>query len=122
MPTLSRRSALGFAAAALFVGPAAAQAREPLVPEVDGARRYPALVTVRAAVVAAVTAKDVARLQPHLAPRILIAFGGENGPETFAKLLRENPVLWDELAWVLAHGGRVLDGEFWAPYTFQANV
>jgi hypothetical protein len=93
-----------------------------VVRESDAARRDPALVKVRAAVGAAVKAKDFKQLEPHLDPKILIVFGGENGAAAFAKSLREAPVLWDELDWVLAHGGRFLDGQFWAPYTFQAPM
>ena len=118
----TRRAALAMMGAGALAWPAAAEALGPVVRPADGARRDAALLKARAAVIAAVKAKDWKKLEPHVDARILIVFGGENGAEAFAKLLRENPVLWDELDWVLSHGGRFLEGEFWAPYTFQAGV
>jgi hypothetical protein len=119
---ITRRTTLGFLGGAALTWPAFADALGPVVRPTDAARRDPALVKVRAAVLAAAKAKDIKRIEPHLDPRVLVAFGGENGPAAFAKLMAEAPVLWEELAWVLANGGHFLEGEFWAPYTFQANV
>ncbi|HEY7608431.1 MAG TPA: hypothetical protein VIF14_04295 [Alphaproteobacteria bacterium] len=119
---ITRRATLGLLGAAAVAWPAFADALGPVVRPSDAARRDPALVKVRAAALAAAKAKDIKQIEPHLDSRILIAFGGENGAAAFAKLFAEAPVLWEELAWVLANGGRFLEGEFWAPYTFQANV
>ncbi len=113
---------LGVLGGAAFAWPAFADALGPVVRPVDTARRDPALVKVRAAVLAAAKARDIKQVEPHLAADVLIAFGGENGAAAFAKLFAESPVLWEELEWVLANGGRFLEGEFWAPYTFQADV
>ena len=118
----TRRTALGLFGGAAVAWPASADTLGSVVRPSDAARRDSALVAVRAAVLSAAKAKDIKQAEPHLDPRILIAFGGENGAAAFAKLMAEGPTLWDELAWVLSHGGRFLQGEFWAPYTFQANV
>lgn len=119
---ITRRAALGFIGAATAAWPAFADALGPVVRPSDAARRDSALVKVRAAVLAAAKTKDIKQIEPHLDPRVLIVFGGENGAAAFAKLMAETPVLWEELDWVLSNGGRFLEGEFWAPYTFQANV
>ena len=119
---ITRRAALGFIGAATAAWPAFADALGPVVRPSDAARRDPALLKVRAAVLAAAKAKDIKLAEPHVDASILIAFGGENGASAFAKLMADNPALWDELAWVLSNGGRFLEAEFWAPYTFQANI
>ena len=113
---------LALLATTALVPAAAAETSGPVVRETDAATRDPALVKVRAAIIAAVKAKDFKQLEPHLDPKIQIVFGGANGATAFAEALRTDPVMWDELDWVLAHGGRLLKGEFWAPYTFQAKV
>ena len=119
---ITRRATLGSIGAATLAWPAAAQSLGPVVRPVDGARRDPALVKVRAAVIAAVKTKDWKQLEPHVYEKVLVNFGGENDRSILAKYLAETPALWDELDWVLANGGRFLEREFWAPYTFQANV
>lgn len=118
----TRRAALGMMGAGALAWPAAAQTLGPVVRPTDAARRDAALVRVRAAVLAAVKVKDWKQLEPHVDARILIVFGGENGAVALSKLMAGEPTLWDELAWVLSQGGRFLQGEFWAPYTFQADV
>lgn len=118
----TRRAALGMVGAGALAWPAAAETLGPVVRPHDGASRDASLTRVRAAALAAVRSKDWNGLAPHVDAKILVVFGGENGSEAFAKLLRENPVLWDELEWVLSHGGRFIEGQFWAPYTFQADV
>ena len=122
MARCSRRMFLTLLATTAVLPTAAAQTSGPVVRETDAAARDPALVKVRAAIVAAVKAKDFKQLEPHLDPNILIVFGGSNGAAAFAESLRTDPVMWDELDWVLAHGGRFLEGKFWAPYTYQAKV
>ena len=123
---LSRRLALALMGGAALSLPALGQTLGPVVREVDEAARDPSLVKARAAVIAAVKAKDFAQLAPHLDPKILISFGGANGPDALAERLKETPTLWDELDWVLTHGGRFQREEaavtFWAPYTFTAKV
>ncbi len=118
----TRRAALGLIGAAALVRPAFAEALGPVVRPFDAAPRDAALVKVRSALLAAAKARDMKQIEPHLDSGVLIVFGGENGALAFAKLFAESPGLWDELEWVLSHGGRFLDGQFWAPYTFQANI
>ncbi|MCW5770865.1 MAG: hypothetical protein KIT16_04455 [Rhodospirillaceae bacterium] len=122
MGPCSRRVVLGGLAAATIAFPAGAESLGPVVRESDEAGRFPALEKVRAALRAAVKAKSFERLRPHVDAKILIVFGGENGIDAFARMMRDDPTRWDELDWVLAHGGRFLDGEFWAPYVFQAEI
>ena len=121
-PRFTRRAALGLIGASVFLRPAAADALGPVVRPFDAARRDPGLVKVRSALLAAVKSRDMSQVAPHLDAGILVVFGGENGAAAFAKLFAEAPELWEELEWVLANGGRFLDGQFWAPYTFQAGI
>lgn len=122
MGPVSRRAALGLIGAAALARPVLADALGPVVRPFDAARRDPALGKVRAALLAAAKARDIKQAEPHLDAGVLIVFGGENGAAAFAKLFAESPELWEELEWVLANGGRFLEGQFWAPYTFQAPV
>lgn len=122
MRAFTRRAALGALAAAAYAPVSFAASLGPVVRETDAALRIPALHKVRAALLAGVRSRDVDRIRPHVDPGILVVFGGENGVAALFARLRREPWLWEELAWVLAHGGRMLDGEFWAPYVFQAEV
>ncbi|MGH7006231.1 MAG: hypothetical protein ACREIP_19980, partial [Alphaproteobacteria bacterium] len=123
MSQLSRRHALiligSSALVPAFTAPAAAKAALP----VDEATRDPALVRVRAAMLQAVAAKDFKQLQPHVDPKIQLDFGGGSGVAEFGRRLMRDAPLWDELRWVLEHGGRFQkDRSFMAPYTFSVDI
>ena len=85
MALCSRRVVLALLATTALVPGAAAETSGPVVRETDAATRDPPLVKVRAAIIAAVKAKDFKQLEPHLDPNILIVFGGSNGAAAFAE-------------------------------------
>lgn len=124
MSQLSRRLVLMLmGSAALLPALAARAAALPALP-VDQAPRDAALIRVRAAMLKAVAAKDWKQLRPHVDPRIQLDFGGGAGAALFARRLaaRGSP-LWDELRWVLEHGGSFQkDGSFAAPYVHNLEV
>ena len=122
MLLISRRFLLALLASTAIVPVAAAVKPVPPVLPVDEATRDPALVRVRTAVIEAVKAKNFKQLEPHLDPRIELDFGGGSGATELGRRLAGNPVLWEELAWVLEHGGQFQRGEFCAPYTFTAKI
>lgn len=122
MRLIPRRFLLALLASTAIVPAAAAIKPVPPVLPIDEATRDAALVRVRASTVQAVKAKDFKQLQPHLDPRIQLDFGGGSGAAEFGRRLARDPKLWDELAWVLENGGQFKQGEFWAPYTFTANI
>jgi hypothetical protein len=120
----SRRLALCLVAAAALVAPLSlpAAAQKPVRP-INEAARDPALVKVLSALIAAAKARDFRRLSPHIAERIQLDFGGGAGRGEFGRRLAKQGTLWDELVWVLEHGGNFeKDGTFSAPYTFNADV
>ncbi len=99
-----------------------ARAAQPIYP-VNQATRDPALVKVIAEMLAAAKAKDWKKLAPHVSERIELDFGGGAGRAELGKRLANRAGLWDELVWVLAHGGSFAkDGAFMAPYTFSADI
>jgi hypothetical protein len=110
----------GSALAGKFAGTAAAET--PVVP-VNQATRDPALVKVIAALTAAAKAKNFKRLSQHVSERIELDYGGGRGRAEFGRRLAKGPKFWDEVVWVLEHGGRFAkDGSFWAPYTYDAEI
>lgn len=122
----SRRLVLTLLAGTALAAPAAAltpaRPTKP-VPMVNQATRDQALMKVIAAMLAAAKAKDWKRLEPHVAANIQLDFGGGAGRAEFAKRLATRKGAWDELVWVLEHGGHFLkDGTFMAPYTFSAET
>jgi hypothetical protein len=71
----------------------------------------------------AVAAKDFKQLQPHVVPGIQLDFGGGRGVAEFGRRLARDAASWDELRWVLEHGGRFAkDGTFSAPYTHTLEI
>ena len=95
---------------------------KPILP-VNQATRDPALAKVIAEMLAAAKAKDWKRLSPHISETIQLDFGGGAGRAEMGRRLAERAALWDELVWVLEHGGTfVRDGSFAAPYTFRADT
>lgn len=126
MPLASRRFVLMLLAGTALAGPAAAltpaRPAKP-IPMVNQATRDPALTKVIAEMLAAAKAKDWKRLSPHVAENIQLDFGGGAGRAEFGRRLAKNPFAWDELVWVLEHGGHFQkDGAFMAPYTFSADT
>lgn len=125
MPLPSRRFVLTLLAtsalAGAFAGPAAAD--KPILP-LNEAPRDPALVKTIAACIAAAKAKDWKALAPHVAENIELDYGGGHGRAEFGRrLAKGGGVFWDELVWVLEHGGKFeKDGTFFAPYTFSADT
>lgn len=123
MSQLSRRHALILLGSSALVPAFAAGATAKAALPVDQATRDPALVRVRAAMLQAVAAKDFKQLQPHVDPKIQLDFGGGSGLAEFGRRLARDPALWDELRWVLEHGGRFeKDRSFMAPYTFSVDI
>ncbi len=114
------RMASALAALILMIAPALAQK----VPIVDEASKDPSLVKMRAELIAAAKAKDVKRALAHFDPKVNLSFGGQAGHAAFAKMVRADPALWDELLWVLEHGGRFEKNraEFAAPYTWNVEL
>lgn len=126
MPLASRRFVLALLAGTALAAPAAALTpARPAKPiqMFNQATRDPSLVKAIAAMLAAAKAKDWKRLAPHVDARIQLDFGGGAGRAEFGRRLAKGPALWDELVWVLEHGGRFeKDGTFMAPYTFSADT
>ncbi|MCW5770864.1 MAG: hypothetical protein KIT16_04450 [Rhodospirillaceae bacterium] len=124
MQPLSRRFALVLLSCSALVAPlSAAHAAKNTAALEDQAVRDPALVRVRAAMIAAAKAQDFARLAPHVDAKIHLDFGGGAGMATFRKRMAKGSPLWAELIWVLEHGGRFeKDGTFMAPYTFSSET
>jgi hypothetical protein len=122
----SRRLVLTLLAGTALAAPAAALTpvrKTKPIPMVNQATRDPSLSKVIAAMLAAAKAKDWKRLEPHVDARIQLDFGGGAGRAEFAKRLASRPWAWEELVWVLEHGGRFQkDGTFMAPYTFSAET
>lgn len=89
----------------------------PATPE-DQAPRDAALVRVRAVILKATQARDFNQLQPHVSPRIQLDYGGGAGlPLMRKRFAAKGSPLWEELRWVMEHGGRFeKDGSFAAPY------
>jgi len=124
MSQLSRRLALTLlGSAALLPALASRAAALPALP-VDQGPRDAALVRVRAAMLKAVAEKDFKQLQPHVYPRIQLDFGGGAGVALLGRrLAAAGSPLWDELRWVLEHGGSFQkDGSFAAPYTHNLEI
>jgi hypothetical protein len=93
------------------------------IPMVNQATRDPALVKVIAEMLAAAKAKDWKRLSPHISERIQLDFGGGAGRAEMGRRLAKRAAHWEELVWVLEHGGSFAkDGAFMAPYTFSADT
>ena len=87
---------------------------------VDEATKDQSLVRMRGALIDAVQAKDVRKVMAFMAPTIELSFGGLSGPPAFARMVRQDPKLWDELLNALKRGGRFdPDGNFVAPYAFD---
>ncbi len=102
--------------------PGVARAQGSAIP-VNEATRDPALTKIIAAMIAAAKARDFKRLAPHVGERIQLDFGGGKGRTEFGRRLARVPAAWDQLVWVLEHGGRFeKDGSFWAPYTFSVDL
>ena len=122
---LSRRFVLSLVAGTVLAGPLAGTAMaadKPVLP-VDEARRDPALVKVIAACIAAAKAKNFKALAPHVADKIELDYGGGHGRGEMGRRLAKAPQFWDELLWVLEHGGKFeKSGSFYAPYTFSADT
>jgi hypothetical protein len=74
--------------------------------------------------IAAAKARNFKALAPHVADNIELDFGGGKGRAEFGRrLAKGGGVFWDELVWVLEHGGKFeKDGSFFAPYTFGADT
>lgn len=124
MHLLSRRLTLALlASTALPLSAAPAFARNTAAPE-DQADRDAALKRVRDAALAAAKARDFKRLSPYLDPAIQLDFGGGAGANLLRRRLAERPGLWEELVWVLGHGGRFDQQRklFTAPYTFSTDT
>jgi hypothetical protein len=95
---------------------------KPILP-VNQATRDPALAKVIAETLAAAKAKDWKRLSPHVSEKIQLDFGGGAGRAEMGRRLAKRAAHWDELVWVLEHGGSFAkDGAFMAPYTFSADT
>ena len=121
----SRRLVLSLLAGTILAGPlagAALAAEKPVLP-VDEAKRDSALVKVIAACVAAAKARNFRALAPHLADKIELDYGGGHGVAEMGRRLAKTPQFWDEIIWVLEHGGKFeKSGSFYAPYTFSADT
>jgi len=126
MNKLSRRALLAFLATNTFVSyfpvKAASQSLLP-APPTDEALRDSALVKTRADVIAAAKAHNLQRLLQHTVSEVKLDFGGGKGHKQLATKLEAAPTLWDELIWVLEHGGKFQKPNmFAAPYTFLVET
>jgi len=96
---------------------------------VDEATKDPAFFLFRARLQRAVATKDGRRLKSLLHSRVLVGAAGREGRRHAIRVLEKRPVLWLEMARVLAMGGRFVSGAwtdgqrrrgFVAPYTYFA--
>jgi len=120
----SRRLFLALLAGSALVPFAAPALAEKPVEPVDQAPRDPALVKTIGECIAAAKARNFKALAPHVAENIELDYGGGKGRAEFGRrLAKGGGVFWDELVWVLEHGGMFnKDGSFTAPYTFHADT
>jgi hypothetical protein len=121
----SRRVVLASLAAAIALPPSAQAARSRRRPArpVDEAKRDAALVKVRDEVLAAVKARDVKAVLAHCSPDVKLGFDGSYGLAEFEKGLNAEPVVWEEMVWILEHGGQFQEKNlFAAPYTFTIDI
>lgn len=115
------RSWILAAAALLCLGAQPAWAEE--LRPFDEGPDAPGFAAFRDRMVDAVEARDTEFIRTHAATDILLGFGGESGQDALIDRLEADPGLWDELRWVLTHGGAFGDdGRFTAPYTFVADI
>ena len=85
----------------------------PTLAPVDEAVRDPTLVVFRQQLLSAVRAHDEAALVAALDPHVRTSFGSGGGAKDFKPL-------WNELEFVLTHGGTFRGDRFWAPYVYSA--
>lgn len=102
--------------------PAAPTVNGPKLPFVDEASQDPSLVAFRERFLAAVRAKDRDAVIALTDPNVRTSFGDAAGRADLIRRL-EGPELWQELEWILTHGG-TFRGEggtrsFWAPYVYS---
>ena len=90
---------------------------------VDEAPREPSLVAYRAALLAAVRARDVERVIALSDPDIRTSFGDDGGSAQLRRRLAR-PELWEDLEHLLTMGGtfrgEAIERSFWAPYVYSA--
>jgi hypothetical protein len=98
----------------------------PSVPQllpVDEAPRRPDFLAFRQELQAIVERRDVPALLKVLDPNIKVSFGGGDGIDGFKKkwkLDSNQSDVWNELGWVLAHGGTFEETDaFRAPYVYS---
>lgn len=93
----------------------------------DEAPQNPEFLAWRDALIAAVKRRDAEAVAAFAAPKILLSFGEDEGPETLVAWLNgsadwQGEAYWRELEEVLTHGGAFnQQGGFDAPYWFAAE-
>ena len=113
-----------FIIAASLAAPLAAQ---PVKPS-DEAPRDRSLVALRSVVIAAAKKRDINALLRHVDPAATIGDSNAKGHAAWRNFLRRKPEFWDELVWILEHGGKFGSRDdggnrvFTAPYMAKLGI
>jgi hypothetical protein len=91
---------------------------------IDEAYKDPSFFNFRQQLLISISNKDKSFLLTILSPTILNSYGGNGGPREFIEKwgLVNAPTspVWNELQWILNHGGSYSIGIFCAPYVYSA--
>jgi hypothetical protein len=94
--------------------------KKPRLLPVDEAPSNPEFLAYRTRLRAAVDRRDVDAVVQAMNPDIKLDFGGSFGVAMFRQLVAEQPDTWEDMRWVLAHGGLFMEEDlFSAPYVFK---
>jgi hypothetical protein len=86
---------------------------------VDDAPSDPKFLEYRTRLLMAVERRDIDAVVEAMDPDIKLDFGGTSGVDSFRKAVVERPEAWEEMRWVLAHGGSFMgENLFAAPYVY----
>lgn len=94
----------------------------------DEGPRERSLVALRSTVIAAAKKRDINAFLRHVDPAAPIGDANATGYAAWRNLLQRKPELWDELVWVLEHGGKfggqneVRNRVFTAPFMAKSNL
>lgn len=115
-------------ATAVFLASGGAMAHDVPACVVDNAKKDPSFVAYRAKLQKAIKARDVNTLVAASAPNIKLSFGGDEGRQTFSKMLGESKQgkgptgvdPWSELEFILDNGGLLDEDQGYAAPSYYA--
>jgi hypothetical protein len=83
--------------------------KNPRLLPVDEAPSNPEFLAYRTRLRSAVDRRDLDAVVQAMDPDIKLDFGGGFGVDLFRKIATEQPQTWDDMRWVLAHGGLFME-------------